>query len=63
MIIEVRDEFDEVVFEGSADEWLEENYYDEDLEIILDKLDYCKIGKIIRFGEYSIEKMPNVWDE
>lgn len=61
MKIEVRCE-NEVLFNGDADEFLEINEYDEDLEYILNRLDNSPIGIVDSFFEnqctqYEIEKL------
>ena len=44
MIIEVRDEYGEVIFNGDAEEFLFENDNDEEIEIALDELERKEVG-------------------
>ena len=55
---------DEEIFNGSADEFLEENEYDTELESLLNNLDTMKIGDSVEFTSYLgqtyvIEKIDN----
>ena len=55
---------DEEIFNGSADEFLEENEYDTELESLLNNLDTMQIGESVEFTSYLgqtyvIEKIDN----
>lgn len=58
MFIEVTDnDSGEIIFEGEADEFLEQNEYDEEIEIFLNELDYeCGFGESkILYGNFAEE--------
>lgn len=48
MVITVKDENNEVLYEGDADDFLFYNEDDDDLEIILNKLDNMKTNSSIK---------------
>lgn len=55
---------EEEIFNGSADEFLEENEYDTELESLLNNLDTMQIGESVEFTSYLgqtyvIEKIDN----
>ena len=55
---------EEEIFNGSADEFLEENEYDTELESLLNNLDTMQIGESVEFTNYLgqtyvIEKIDN----
>lgn len=58
MKIEVRNYYeDNVVFVGDAEEFLETECYNEDLENILEDLDGACVGDTMQYEEYIIEKI------
>ena len=62
MIIEVR-EYNEVVFNGDADEFLFMKDNDIELENLLDKLESKPYNSIVRFEDLRIEKLLDLlWD-
>ena len=62
MIIEVR-KYDDVVFNGDADEFLFMQDNDIELENLLDKLESKPYNSIVRFEETEIEKLEyNLYD-
>lgn len=62
MIIEVKN-YDGVVFNGDADEFLFMQDNDIELENLLDKLESKPYNSIVRFEDMRIEKMLDLlWD-
>ena len=62
MIIEVR-EYDEVVFNGDADEFLFMQDNDIELENLLDKLESKPYNSIVMFENVEIEKLLDLlWE-
>ena len=62
MIIEVR-EYDEVVFNGDADEFLFMQDNDIELENLLDKLESKPYNSIVKFENVEIEKLLDLlWE-
>ena len=62
MIIEVR-EYDEVVFNGDADEFLFMQDNDIELENLLDKLELMPYNSIVMFENVEIEKLLDLlWE-
>ena len=62
MIIEVR-EYNEVVFNGDADEFLFMKDNDIELENLLDKLESKPYNSIVRFEDLRIEKLLDLlWE-
>ena len=64
MRISVIDEDNDMIFKGDADEFLELNDYDEELEIELNNLDKMSIGNSIKFTNimnqtFDITKIVN----
>ena len=58
MCIEVtNNDNNESIFTGLADDFLELNNYDSELEEILSNLDNHRIGHISNFDDYIIEKI------
>ena len=59
--IEVTDEYGEVIYNGTYEEFLAENDYDEELEEVLNQLQNCNARQISFFGfftsEYIIRKV------
>lgn len=63
MFIEVR--INEVLFNGDAEDFLEENCYDDELECFLNNLDRCEVGTKKSYYGYIFEKVkePCLWEE
>ena len=64
MRILVTDEFNDKIFKGDADEFLELNDYDEELEIELNNLNRMDVGDSVDFvtflnQSYNITKIVN----
>ena len=62
--MELRIENDnEIIFEGSADEYLEQNDYDAELEIFLSEFEASRQDEIVHDGLTFYREMSLVWED
>ena len=62
--MELRIEFEnEIIFEGSADEYLEMNDYDAELEIFLSEFEASRQDEIVHDGLTFYREMSLVWED
>ena len=62
MLIRVLDDFGIEIFHGEAEEFLFEKENDEELEILLDRLENMYYNEFVTYEELEIYKL-NPWEE
>lgn len=62
MLISVLDDFGKDVFYEEAEEFLFEKENDEELEILLDRLENMRYNEFVRYEDAKIYKL-NPWEE
>ena len=61
MYIKVFNNEDEIIFSGDSEDFLDENNWDEELEELLSELDTNKTIKVVKYHNYTIEKVVSVY--
>ena len=62
--MELKIEFEnEIIFEGSAEEYLEQNDYDAELEIFLSEFEASRQDEIIYNGMIFYRELSLIWED